>query len=269
VTGLVCGAALFASACQEASDRPAGIDSCGADAGCRPVSPIFGGGGVRRDGGGGSSDAGQGVELVGSVVSLADDLRTGVPFTERASVVAEATKGGFVSGTYNGLDEFRLPGVLVSPMTWAGVEPSEARGLALPTLLALDTEASAEAVMALVSADTLDLIYQTVSLPVTRQPGYGQVIVFFVHDDAVRSPAAGISADITGAEAVLYDDGAGSFTDTTTVTGRGGIAVLANVVAQEFPGTKHKLVWAGAASGFEEILIAADSVTFVGFRVKT
>jgi hypothetical protein len=157
--------------------------------------------------------------------------------------------------------------VRVAERTWAGVKPNNSLGPALPTLLLLDTRSSAPVELAVLQAQTLDLIYSVISLPTTRQPGRAHVVVFFVKNDANQAPVEGVTVNIDGAETVIYDDGVGTFTDVTTSTGAAGLAILANIPAQAFPGKVQNLVWSGEAAGFEEIYVAADSVTFVGYRI--
>ena len=263
-------AALCALGCQESDARPPPSASCSVpDSGCGPYPP--GGSGGGRDGGadGGRSDSGANplAELVGTVVALGSDFSTELPFPGTATIHAEARRGGFVSTGFDGQNAFRLGGIRVAEMTWVGVKPAAANGPTLATLQALDTRSDSTVELAAIQAEAIDFIYQLVTLPITRQAGAGQVVVFFVDDAAPDTPVEGLTVHIDGAETVIYDAD-GTYTDVTTATGTRGTALVANVPAEAFPGSVHNLAWSGAAAGFQEIRIAADSVTFLGFRVE-
>jgi hypothetical protein len=265
-------AVVCALGCEESDARPPPSTGClGADSGCGPYPP--GGGGGARDGGrsdAGRSDSGTSnplAELVGTVVALGADFSTKLPFPGTATIHAEARRGGFVSTGFDGQNAFRLGGIQVAEMTWVGVKPAVANGPTLPTLQALDTRSDEPVELAAIQAEALDFIYQLISLPTTRQTGTGQVIVFFVDDAALDAPVEGLTVHIDGAETVIYDAD-GTYTDVTTATGNRGVAIVANVPAEPFPGDVHNLAWSGAAAGFQEIRVAADSVSFIGFRVE-
>lgn len=263
-----CIAAACTLGCQEGDARPPPSVSCSEpDSGCGPFPPA-GGGGTRDSGAdGGRSDSGTNplAELVGTVVALGSDFSTELPFPGTGTIHAEARRGGFVSTGFDGQNAFRLGGIRVAEMTWVGVRPAAANGPTLATLQALDTRSDAAVELAAIQAEALDFIYQLITLPITRQAGAGQVVVFFV-DDADK-PVAGLTVHIDGAETEIYDAD-GTYTDVTTETGTRGTALVANVPADVFPGSVHNLAWSGAAAGFQEIRIAADSVTFLGFRVE-
>jgi hypothetical protein len=204
---------------------------------------------------------------VGTVVALGDDFSTKFPFPGSATIHAEARRGGYVSTGFDGDNSFRLGGIRVAERTWVGVKPAAANGPVLPTLQALDTRSDVSVELAAIQAEALDFIYQLITLPTQRQPGSGQVVVFFVDNAAQDTPVEGLTVHIDGAETVIYDAD-GSYTDVTTGTGSAGTALVVNIPAETFPGTVHNLAWSGAAAGFQEIQIAADSVTFVGFRAE-
>ncbi len=270
---LFCAAVLTSACtlgCEQSDSRPPPSASCSVpDSGCGPYPP--GGSGGSRDAAadGARSDSGTNpfAELVGTVVALGGDFSTKLPFPGTATVHAEGRRGGFVSTGFDGQNAFRLGGVRVSEMTWVGVKPAVANGPTLATLQALDTRSDAPVELAAIQAEALDFIYSLISLPIARQPGTGQVVVFFVDDAAPDTPVEGLTVHIDGAETVIYDDD-GTYTDITTATGEAGTALVANIPADAFPGSVHNLAWSGAAAGFQEIRIAADAVTFVGFRAE-
>ncbi|HMJ11085.1 MAG TPA: hypothetical protein VK524_06735, partial [Polyangiaceae bacterium] len=99
-----------------------------------------------------------------------------------------------------------------------------------------------------------------------RQPGRGHVVLFFVDEVAPHAPVEGLTVHIDGAETVIYDAD-GTFTDLTTATGTDGIAIVANIPAELFPGNDQNLVWSGVAAEFLQIRVAADSVTFMKWGV--
>jgi hypothetical protein len=268
---LVLSLSASAAACQETSDRPPSLGCDGTDAGCAPY-PQGGVGGGGRDSGRGDAGAGPvrdggsdaGVTLTGTILTLGDDFVTSVPFIRAARIYAESPRGDFLSSAYDGQGEYSLSGVRASTLTWVGVKPTNA-GAALPTLLKIDTTIAGPFTLAVVQADTIDRIFELITVPTTRQPGHGHVVVLF--DDATEKPVSGVSVDMAQAAAIIYDAG-GTYSDAVQATGSRGIAVLANIPAQTFPGSEHRLLWSGAATGFQEIFVAADSVTYVGFRVQ-
>lgn len=259
--------AVVGAACQKLEERPSAISGCAEpDAGCLP-GYVSGKGGNPKQDAGTTADAGssESTDLTGTVILLNDDLRNGILFDQAATISAEGSLGRFVSAPYNGADPFHLTGVKVSANTWVGIKPAVS-GLALQTLLWLDTRLSGPQTIGVIQAETLDGIYNRTTLHTSRASGHGHVIVVFTRNDATHAPIAGLSVQIDGAENYVYDTG-NSFSDIPTATGSAGTAIIANIPAQPFQGTKQNLVWNGVASGFQEILVAADTVTYVGFAL--
>lgn len=185
--------------------------------------------------GGGSSvdpgsDAGTGT-LEGRVLLLTDrSFAKGALFNQGATITADGANGSPVKGVWKGVDPFDpfvLDGVARVTSNWVSVQPDQVGGDALPTYQALQTYQITSADLALVSATTLDTVFNAVST--LRSANAGQVVVFF-RSAATGTPMAGLHVTMTSAQAGIYASATGwTLDDGEAVTDQSGLVLFGNV----------------------------------------
>ena len=217
------------AACQKQDDHPPFAAGCVTD--CKPTAGISIGSGP----GGGSpgtpvTDAGFSAgTLTGNVVALSDDtFSRAVAFTQGATVSADGASGTAVSGNWNGVDPYLLSGVAVVDTNWLSITPSNVQGDALPTIEAVQTNATDTADLSVVDSAVIDGVITAVSF--TRAAAFGQVVLFF-RNKGTGAALAGIHADMGNAAQVpAYASATGwVFGDDTTTTVASGLIVFGNV----------------------------------------
>jgi len=110
---------------------------------------------------------------------------------------------------------------------WVSVQPDDVGGDALPTYQALQTYQITSADLALVSATTLDTVFNAVST--LRSANAGQVVVFF-RSAATGTPLSGLHVTMTSAQAGIYASSTGwTLDDGETVTDQSGLVLFGNV----------------------------------------
>jgi len=223
--------AASVAGCQKSDDHPPYAAGCVSD--CRPSSGISIGSG--NNGAAGSAtmqpDAGFNAgTLSGKVVVLNDESFTrAAAFNQAASISGEAAGGGVVSGAWDGTNPYSVSGLAVAATNWVTVTPGNAQGDALPTIQAVQTDATDTADLAVVDAPTLDAVLTAVSS--TRAASLGQVILFF-RNAGTGAPLSGIQATMLNhaAQAPAYAESNGwALQDDTTVTSASGLVVFGNV----------------------------------------
>jgi hypothetical protein len=215
-------------ACQNSDDHPPFAAGC--EKNCPLLPPIS----IGSSGGSSSmnpdSDAGTGT-LQGKVILLTDgSFAQGSLFKQGATVTADGANGSPVTGIWKGVDPFDpfvLDGVARVTTNWVSVEPDVVGGDALTTYQALQTYQITSADLALVSATTLDGVFNAVST--LRSSNAGQVIVFF-RSAATGTPVSGLHVTMTAAQAGIYASATGwTLDDGQAVTNQSGLVVFGNV----------------------------------------
>jgi hypothetical protein len=216
-------------ACQKSEEHPPFAAGCEKNCPILPPISIVGGSA------GGSSqnpdvDAGTGT-LDGRVILLSDgSFAQGALFNQAATITADGANGTPVTGIWKGVapfDPFELDGVARVTTNWVSVEPDLVGGDALPTYQALQTYQITSADLALVSATTLDAVFNAAST--LRSANSGQVIVFF-RSAATGTPISGLHVSMTSAQAGIYASASGwTLDDGNAVTNQTGLVVFANV----------------------------------------
>jgi hypothetical protein len=166
--------------------------------------------------------------LTGNVLALADDSfsRTAA-FMQPASVSADGASGRAVSGTWNGTTPYQLSGVAVAATNWVLASPSNAQGDALPTMQAVQTDATDTADLFVVDSAVIDSVLTAVSA--LRGPALGQVVLFF-QNAGTGAALSGVRADMIAAEVPAYSATSGwVLADDTTTTSASGLVVFGNV----------------------------------------
>ena len=200
----------LAAGCQKQDDHPPYAAPCEVD--CKPTTELDGGSGT----------------LTGQVLQLTDQsfVKTAL-YSKTATVSADGSSAATVTGPWDGADPYTLDGVAAEPINWASVNPDEAQGDAMLTYQAVATNMVSVADLHLVSASTLDAVFNAVSA--IRSPTFGQVVLFF-HSRGTGAPLAGLQVSITTAQVAAYASGAGwTLDDGTAVTDASGLVVFGNV----------------------------------------
>lgn len=223
--GLASGVLL--AGCQK-EDHPPYAPACETD--CKPTPNISigsapGGSTPAPPAADGGFDAGT---LTGNVLALNDDtFGHATAFSQPATVSADGATGTPVSGTWNGTNPFALSGVAVVETNWLSVTPSNVQGDALPTLQAVQTNATDTADLYVVDTAVIDGVLTAVSA--TRAPALGQVVLFF-RNAGTGAALSGLQAVMKASEAPAYAAASGWVSpDDTTVTSASGLVVFGNV----------------------------------------
>lgn len=166
--------------------------------------------------------------LTGSVRALSDESFThAVPFIQSATVSADGAAGTAVSAIWNGSDAYQLSGVAVAATNWVSVAPDAIQGDALPTLQAVQTNATDAADLLVVDSAVVDSVLTQVLA--IRSSALGQVVLFF-RNAGTGAPLAGVQAVMRSAEAPAYAAASGwVLQDDTTTTNTSGLVVFGNV----------------------------------------
>lgn len=228
---LAAGVSLLAG-CQKQDEHAPFAAGCESD--CKPTPGItIGSNGTAAGGAGGAaaSDAGfTAGALSGQVLALADDtFSQGTLFAQSATISADGASGTPVSATWNGVDPFALSGLAVSATNWVRVVPSNVQGDALPTIQAVQTNATDSADLFVVDSAAIDSVLTAVSA--VRAPGLGQVVLFF-RNAGTGAPLSGVQAVMKGmaSEVGAYATTHGwVLQDDTTTTSAKGLVVFGNV----------------------------------------
>lgn len=229
---LVAASLTLLTGCQKQDEHAPFAAGCESD--CKPTPGItIGSSGTAAGGAGGAaaSDAGfTAGELSGQVLALTDDtFSQGTLFAQSATISADGASGAPVSGTWNGADPYALSGLAVSATNWVRVTPTNVQGDALPTIQAVQTNATDSADLFVIDAAAIDSVLIAVSA--VRAPGLGQVVLFFRN--------AGTGAPLSGVQAVMKNNAAETaayaatsgwvLQDDTTTTSAKGLVVFGNV----------------------------------------
>jgi hypothetical protein len=166
--------------------------------------------------------------LTGNVLALADDsFSHTAAFTQAASVSADGSSGRTVSGAWNGTVPYQLSGLAVADTNWVLVSPANAQGDAMPTLQAVQTDATDTADLFVVDSAVIDSVLTAVSA--SRAPAFGQVVLFF-RNAGTGAALSGVRADMTASEVPAYAATSGwVLADDTTTTNASGLVVFGNV----------------------------------------
>jgi len=233
--------------CQKQDDHPPFLADC--ETKCSPLPGISLGTGNSAAGGSSTpdSDAGPGT-LTGQVLLLSDQtFARGGLFSGGAVVSADGASGSPVTATWNGVDNYLLEGVAREATNWVSVRPNLIQGDALPTYQAVRTRSVDTVSLAVVSATTLDAIFNSLSAP-APSPNFGQVVLFF-NSSGTGSPLAGLHVAMPAAALTAYRSGSSWVEDDgTAVTDASGLVLFGNVELANSTGTQPVTV-TKAASG--------------------
>lgn len=255
---------LSLTACVEPDERPDAISVC-EGANCEPM-PVDGGRSPSGSGGAtstSSTTAGNGSPtLTGSVALFRDDtfdLPSALPYAEPATIFSRDPNSRIVSAEYDG-QEFTLSGLVASESTGVLVVPHESDGLAIPTLLTLDTSRSARVALPLVNRLDLTAIYSTINAQTVIDEERAQ-LVYHVFD-ADGAPLAGVRVDLVGAEFIAYASGA-AWSDALDETDARGLVILGNIPALELPGSNVPVSLSGSVSGEQVVTLVRGAASYV------
>ncbi len=240
---LALASCAVASGCQKQDDHAPFAPGCQTD--CKPSPGISIGSGSAAGGSSAMNPTDAGFDagtLTGNVLALADDsFSRATPFTQPASVSADGSSGVAVSGTWNGTAPYQLSGVAVADTNWVLVNPTNAQGDALPTLQAVQTNATDTADLFVVDSAVIDSVLTAVSA--SRAPALGQVVLFF-RNAGTGAALSGVRADMdmAAAEVPAYAATSGwVFADDTTTTSASGLVVFGNVALPTGSSTTQKV----------------------------
>jgi hypothetical protein len=262
--------------CQKAEEHPPYAEACTKNCGVLPgisASPgqVSGGAAGIPD-----SDAGTGT-LQGHVLTLTDDSFVhAMPYTSAATVTADGASGSPVTGTWDGSDPtnlYSLEGVATVDTSWVSVIPTLVTGDAQPTYQAVQTNRVSNVDLALVSAATLDGIFNAVSS--IRSPDSGQVVLFF-HSAGTGAALSGLQVSMITAQATMYAGARGwVLDDGTTTTDASGLVVFGNVEPANSSGTQTVSVTRAATAttpvtdaGQFDVKVVQGAVTIATVEVQ-
>jgi hypothetical protein len=200
---------------------------------------------------------------------LADEsfVRTTV-YPERATVTADGASGTPVTDDWDGATPYLLEDVARLPVNWVSVKPDKIGGEVLLTYQAVASNRVTEADLGLVSAATLDGIFNAVST--LRSPDSGQVILFF-RSAATGVPISGLHVVMPQAQAGIYAAPNGwVLDDGTALTDKSGLVLFGNVEPPNSGGTQTVIVTrAGTAAGqfAVKVVQAAASIASVDVQL--
>lgn len=275
--GLALGVAALTQGCSQSDNHPPYAAGCVTD--CKPGAGISIGSGTPNGTGGTSAtqtDAGFNAgTLTGNVVLLNDEtFARAAAFAEAASVSGQAASGGVVSGQWNGSVAYTMSGLAVTDTNWVTVTPGNAQGDALPTIQAVQTDATDTADLAVVDETTLNAVLTAVAN--TRAPALGQVILFF-RNAGTGAALSGIKATMAAAEAPAYAEANGwAIQDDTTVTSSSGLVVFGNVTVPTGSSTTQSVTvvrpatatTAAVNGGSFSVPVVGGAVTLASIGVK-
>lgn len=257
------------TACAEPDERPDLISVCsGSECSPRPVdgghSPSDSGGAASTS----SATAGNGTPtLSGSVALFRDDtfdLPSALPYAEPATLFSFDPSRRIVTAEYDGQD-FTLSGLLASESTEVLVVPQESDGLAMATLLTVDTQSSARVALPLVNREELTAIYSTINAQTMIDEGRAQ-LVYHVFDSDER-PLAGVRVSVPGAEFVAYTSGA-AWSDELDETDARGLVIVGNIPALELPGSNVPVSLSGSVAGEQVVTLVRGAASYVRVRFE-
>jgi hypothetical protein len=278
-SAILAAAAILPAGCQKQDEHAPFAAGCESD--CKPTPGItIGNNGMAAGGAGGAVATDGGFTagaLSGQVLALADDtFSQGTLFAQSATISADGASGTPVSASWNGVDPFALSGLAVSATNWVRVVPSNVQGDALPTIQAVQTNATDSADLFVVDSAAIDSVLTAVSA--VRAPGLGQVVLFFRN--------AGTGAPLSGVQAVMKNNAAETpayattrgwvLQDDTTTTGAKGLVVFGNVslptggsTTQTVTVSRPATATTAAVSGGEfSVQVAEGSVTLATVGLK-
>ncbi len=226
--------------CQKSEEHPPYAEACQKN--CTLLPGISLGPGKGSAGGAAGtpdSDAGTGT-LQGHVLLLSDDsFVRGMPYAAQATVTADGASGSPVSDTWDGSDPtalYSLEGVASVATNWVSIKPAIVGGDVLPTYQAVKTNWGSNVDLDLVSATTLDGIFN--SVPTLRSPDSGQVVLFF-QSAGTGSALSGLHVSMPTSQAALYAGDKGwVLDDGTAITNESGLIVFGNVEPANSNGTQ-------------------------------
>jgi hypothetical protein len=257
------------TACAEPDERPDVISVCDGP-NCQPM-PVDGGQSPSGSGGATSTTSattGNGSPtLSGSVALFRDDtfdLPSALPYAEPATIFSLDPNRRLISAEYDG-QQFTLSGLVSSESTELLVVPQANDGLAIPTLLALDTRRSARVSLPLVNRQELTAIYSTINAQTVIDESRAQ-LVYHVFD-AAGVPLAGVRVNLVGAEFIAYASGA-AWSDALGETDARGLVVLGNIPALELPGSNAPVSLSGSVSGEQVVTLVRGAASYVRVRFE-
>jgi hypothetical protein len=237
VPGSLALALTLAIGCQKKDDHPPYLADC--ETNCSPLPGISIGTGSPAGGASSNptSDAGPGT-LTGQVLLLSDQtFAQGNLFSGGAVVSADGASGTPVTADWNGADNYVLDGVAREATNWVSVKPNLVGGDALLTYQAVRTSTVETVNLAVVSATTLDTIFNSLSAP-APSPNFGQVVLFF-RSSGTGTPLAGLHVAMNAAALAAYRSGSTWVQDDgTAVTDTSGLVLFGNVELANSTGTQ-------------------------------
>lgn len=260
----VCCSLFLLLGCQKKEDHPPYLAAC--ETNCSPLPGISIGTGSPSGGASSNPDSDAGpTTLTGQVLLLSDQsFARGALFTGGAVVSADGASGTPVTATWNGVDNYMLDGVARDATNWVSVRPNLAQGDALLTYQAVRTRSVDMVNLAVVSATTLDTIFDSLSAP-ARSPNFGQVVLFF-RSAGTGTALPGLHVAMAAAALTAYRSGSAWVQDDgTAVTDTSGLVLFGNVELANASGTQPVTV-TRVASGASP---AADAGTFAARVVQS
>jgi len=252
--------------CQKSDDHPPFAPAC--EINCAILPPIsVGGGGAGAPSTGGDTDAGTGT-LAGKVLLLDDEsFASTTVYPERATVTADGANGTPVTAIWDGTTPYLLEGVQRVATSWIRIEPEQSARDPLLTYQAVATNRVTQADVGLVSAATLDRIFNAVSE--LRSPVSGQVILFF-RSAATGVPLSGLHVVMPQAQAGIYSGPNGwVLDDGLALTDKSGLVVFGNVEPPNSGGTQTVIVTRGTTgSGQFAVKVAEAAASIASVDVQ-
>ena len=252
------------TACVEPDERPDVIEVCG-DPDCEPM-PVDGGRSPSGSGGAASTSsttAGNGSPMLsGSVALFRDDtfdLPSALPYPEPATIFSLDPNSRIITTEYDG-QEFTLPGVVASESTNVLVVPQQDDGLAITTLLTVDSRRSARVALPLVNRQELTVIYSTINAQTIIDDARAQLVYHVFDADGL--PLAGVRVNVAGAEFIAYASGA-AWSDALDETDARGLVILGNIPAFELPGSNVPVSLSGSVSGEQVVTLVRGAASYV------
>jgi hypothetical protein len=219
------------------------------------------------------TDAGTGT-LEGQVFLLADEsFVRATLYPNGATITADGASGSPVTATWDGVNAYKLEGVERVATNWVRIQPALVGGDPLLTYQAVQSNQASKVDLALVSAATLDSIFNAVST--LRSPESGQVILFF-RSAGTGVPLAGLHVAMPKAQAGIYSSPSGWVQDDgTAVTDKSGLIVFGNVEPANSGGTQTVTVtraatatMPAAAGGQFAVKVVQTAVTIATVNVQ-
>jgi len=273
------GLAGLAFSCQKSDEHPPFAAGC--EGNCAPLPGIGVGIGTGKAGSGSMNpndpDAGP-VSLEGTVGLLADDsFVRGSAYPGEATITADGASGSPVTSTWNGAvpnpELYTIDGVARLATNWISVKPTRTDGDALTTYQAVRTSADTNVNLLLVSAPTLDGIFNSISS--LRSPAAGQVILFF-RSAGTGAALTGLHVEMLKAQVAVYPSAGGwTLDDGTATTTTSGLVLFGNVEPANSDGTQVVTVTRAAtattpaaAAGQFAVKVVQGAVTLASVDVQ-